>query len=125
MSGKRRKGPSLRKRAIAEWRGYGEPRPVIDGHFQAVSALIGKTMAALGLGDRMKETEVIQAWKDVVGPFFGAHSLPSGLRDGILTVRVLQPTVHFEMDRSKAQIVEKLRARFGSRVVRELRFRLG
>ena len=110
---------------MAEWRGYGEPRPVIDGHFQAVGALIGKTMAALGLGDRMKETEVIQAWKDVVGPFYGAHSLPSGLRDGVLTVRVLQPTVHFEMDRSKAQIVEKLRARFGSRVVRELRFRLG
>ena len=116
---------SLRKRAIAEWRGYGEPRPIIDGHFQAVSALIGKTMAALGLGDRMRETEVVQAWKEVVGPFFAAHSLPSGLRDGVLTVRVLQPTVHFEMDRSKREIVEKLKARFGARVVREVRFRLG
>ena len=82
-------------------------------------------MQTLGLGERMKESEVLQAWKEVVGPFYAAHSLPSQLRDGVLVVRVLQPTVHFEMDRSKGQIVEKLRARFGSRVVRELRFRLG
>ena len=82
-------------------------------------------MQALGLGERMKESEVLQAWKEIVGAFFAAHSLPSQLRDGVLTVRVLQPTVHFEMDRSKPQIVEKLKARFGARIVREVRFRLG
>ena len=125
MADRRPRGASLRSRALADWRGYGEPRPVIDGHFQAVSGLIGKTMQALGLGERMKASEVLQAWKEIVGPFFAAHSLPSQLRDGVLIVRVLQPTVHFEMDRSKPQIVEKLKARFGARVVRELRFRLG
>ncbi len=116
---------TLRSRALAEWRGYGEPRPVVDGHFQALGPLIAKTMQTLGLGERMKETDVLQAWKEIVGPFFAAHSLPSQLREGVLIVRVLQPTVHFEMDRSKAQIIEKLKARFGARVVRELRFRLG
>ena len=125
MAGKKFRGPSARNRALADWRGYGEPRPVIDGHFQAVGALIGKTMQALGLGERMREGEVLQAWQEIVGPFFAAHSLPSQLREGVLSVRVLQPTVHFEMARSKGQILEKLKARFGARAVRELRFRLG
>ena len=98
---------------------------MIDGHFSALAPLIGKAMQTLGLGERMKESEVLQAWKEIVGPFYATHSLPSNLRDGVLFVRVLQPSVHFEMDRSRPQIVEKLKARFGARVVRELRFRLG
>ena len=82
-------------------------------------------MQTLGLGERMKESEVLQAWQEIVGPFFAAHSLPSQLREGVLIVRVLQPTVHFEMDRSKGQIIAKLKARFGARIVRDMRFRLG
>ena len=124
MAGRKPKS-SLRSRALAEWRGYGEPRPLIDGHFQAVGTLIAKTMQALGLGERMKESDVLQAWKEIVGPFYASNSMPSQLRDGVLVVRVLEPTVRFEMERSKAQIIEKLKARFGARAVREVRFRLG
>ncbi len=35
-----------------------------------LSALIGKAMQALGLGERMRESEVLQAWKEIVGPFY-------------------------------------------------------
>jgi hypothetical protein len=41
-------------------------------------------------------------------------------------VQVLQPALHFELERvNKATILRKLRQRFGSRVIRDLRFRLG
>jgi hypothetical protein len=44
----------------------------------------------------------------------------------VLTVRVLQPTIHYELDRVwKRQLLEKLKERFGPRTVRELRFRIG
>lgn len=121
----RPKRSSLRKRAIAEWRGYSEPRPLLDHHFQPLSALVGKTMQGLGLGELVRESEVLEAWKEIAGDFFALHSSPSKLKDGVLYVRVLQPSIHFEIERVKGLIVEKLKKRFGARVVRELRFRLG
>ncbi len=113
-----------RRRIIAEFRGYREPRPLME-RVQAVNALVSKAMVSLGLGERVREAEVLQAWKDTVGDFFAAHSAPNRLKDGVLYVRVLQPTVHFEMDRMRGPILTKLRDRFGARTVREVRFRLG
>ena len=111
-------------RAVAEWRGYREPRPVLD-RVQPVGALLVKTMQALGLGDRVREGEVLAAWKDIVGDFIAANSLPDRLKEGVLYVRVLQPTIRFELERLRPQMVAKLKERFGVRTVREVRFLLG
>jgi predicted nucleic acid-binding Zn ribbon protein len=120
-----RSAGSLRGQAIAEWRGYAEPRPLHDG-VQALGASITKAMLGLGLGTRVKEAEVIQAWAEIVGPFIATHSSPAKLKDGVLYVSVLQPTIHFELERVwKSEIIRKMKARFGSRTVREVRFRLG
>ena len=124
MAGRPKRGASLRARAIAEWRGYAEGRPVLD-RMQSLSALVGKTMQAFGLGELVRESEVLEAWKETVGDYLALHTSPSRLKDGVLYVRVLQPSIHFEIERMKGMIVEKLKKRFGARVVRELRFRLG
>ncbi len=120
-----RSATSLRGQALAEWRGYAEPRPLLDG-VQALSASLAKAMLGLGLGTRVQEAEVLQAWAEIVGPFIASHSAPSRLKDGILYIGVLQPTIHFELERVwKPEIIRKMKARFGARVVRDLRFRLG
>jgi predicted nucleic acid-binding Zn ribbon protein len=83
-------------------------------------------MSALGLKDRLKEDEVMKAWAEIAGDFIAKHSAPQRLKDGVLTVRVLQPTVHYELDRVwKRELLQKLKARFGSKLVREIRFRIG
>jgi predicted nucleic acid-binding Zn ribbon protein len=83
-------------------------------------------MQKLGLGERLREAEVVDAWKDLVGEFIAGHSCPVALREGTLFVNVLQPALHYELDRvHKSEILRKLKARFGSRVIREVRFRLG
>ncbi|MEP7077757.1 MAG: DUF721 domain-containing protein, partial [Chthoniobacterales bacterium] len=70
--------------------------------------------------------EVIEAWATIVGDFIAAHSSPVALRDGILSVRVLQPALHYELETiAKAEILRKLKQRFGSRVIRAIRFRVG
>ena len=49
---------------------------------------------------------------------------PVSVRDGVLTVQVIQPAVRYELDRSwKRDIVRKLQVRFGAKVVREVCFR--
>ena len=68
----------------------------------------------------------MEAWSAIVGDFIAAHSAPSALRDGTLYVRVLQPALHYEMEQvSKAEILRKLKRRFGTKTIRDIRFRLG
>ena len=115
----------LREKVLAEWRGLPQRTPRPD---RAVSAAEGleKVMQGLGLKERLREAEVLKCWRETVGDFIAEHSCPSKLRDGILFVQVLQPTVHYELDRVwKPEILKKLKARFGAKIIREIRFRVG
>lgn len=116
---------ALRARVIAEWRGLpgGKPRP---DRWQSAANLVPNVMKQLGLADRLRESEVIEAWSQIVGDFLAAHSTPMVLRDGILIVRVLQPALHYQFEQiSKPDILRKLKQRFGAKVIRDLRFRVG
>lgn len=115
----------LRAAVIAEWRGLPEKKPRPD-RWQAPSDLLPKLMQQLGLRERLHETAVIDAWRDIVGDFIAAHSAPVSLREGVLFVRVLQPALHYQFETiSKADILRKLKQRFGGKTIREIRFRVG
>jgi predicted nucleic acid-binding Zn ribbon protein len=116
---------SLRAAVIAEWRGLPDKK-VRSDHWEAPAELLPKLMQRLGLKERLHESEVIEAWAKIVGEFIAAHSAPVALRDGVLYVRVLQPSLHYELEQiSKTDILRKLRRRFGARTIRDIRFRLG
>src|SRR6266481_1013422 len=116
---------SLRATVIAEWRGVPEKRMRAD-RWQAPADVLPKLMQRLGLRERLRETEVIDAWSKIVGDFIAAHSAPVALRDGILYVRVLQPALHYELEQiSKSEILRKLKQRFGAKTIRDVRFRVG
>jgi predicted nucleic acid-binding Zn ribbon protein len=117
--------PSLRAAVIAEWRGLPGKKARTD-RWQAPSDLLPKLMQRLGLRERLHEAEVIDAWSKIVGEFIAAHSAPVALREGILYVRVLQPALHYELEQvSKLEILRKLKKRFGSKTIRDIRFRVG
>ena len=117
--------PSLRAAVIAEWRGLPQNR-VRPDRWQTSTDLLPSLMKQLGLSERLRETEVIDAWKSIVGDFIAAHSAPVSLRAGVLFVRVLQPALHYQFEQiSKAEILRKLKQRFGTRVIRDVRFRIG
>ncbi len=117
--------PSLRAAVIAEWRGLPEKFPKPDC-WHSPADVLPKLMQRLGLKDRLQENEVIEAWAQIVGEFIAAHSAPVALRDGVLFVRVLQPSLHYELEQvSKANVLRKLKQRFGTKVIREVRFRIG
>jgi hypothetical protein len=87
---------SLRAAVIAEWRGLPE-REMRPDRWQSPAKAVPKLMQGLGLRERLRETEVIDAWSKIVGDFITAHSAPVALREGILYVRVLQPALHYEL----------------------------
>src|SRR5213592_3564122 len=117
--------PSLRAVVIAEWRGLPERKMRAD-RWQSPAELVPKLMQRLGLKERLHETEVMEAWGKIVGEFIAAHSAPVALREGILYVRVLQPALHYELEQvSKIDILRKLKQRFGGKIIRDVRFRVG
>jgi predicted nucleic acid-binding Zn ribbon protein len=117
--------PSLRAAVVAEWRGLPANKTRPD-RWQAPADLLPKLMQQLGLSERLRENEVIDAWKQIVGDFIAAHSAPVSLRSGVLFVRVLQPALHYQFEQiSKAEILRKLKQRFGAKIIREIRFRVG
>jgi len=115
----------LRDKVLSEWRGLPQKTPRPDRTISAADGL-QKLMQGLGLNERLQEEQVLQLWKEIVGDFIASHSSPTKLKGGILYVQVLQPTVHYELDRIwKPQILKKLKKRFGAKVIREIKFRVG
>ena len=116
---------SLRAAVVSEWRGFPEKRTRPD-QWQMPSELLPKLMQKLGLKERLHEGEIIEAWAKIVGDFIAAHSTPVALREGVLYVRVLQPALHYQFEQiSKADILRKLKRRFGSKTIHDVRFRVG
>src|SRR4051812_48203467 len=116
---------SLRAMVIAEWRGVPSQKLRPDC-WQAPGDLLPGLMQQFGLSERLRENEVVAAWKAIVGEFIAAHSQPISLRAGVVFVRVLQPALHYQFEQiSKAEILRKLKQRFGSKIIREIRFRIG
>jgi predicted nucleic acid-binding Zn ribbon protein len=116
---------SLRAAVIAEWRGLPD-RKMRPDRWHSPAELMPKLMQRLGLRERLRETEVIEAWSKIVGDFIAAHSAPVALREGVLYVRVLQPALHYELEQiSKSEILRKLKQRFGGKTIRDVRFRVG
>src|SRR5919109_763533 len=117
--------PSLRAAIIAEWRGLPD-RKMRPDRWHAPADVLPKLMQRLGLRERLRETEVIDAWSKIVGDFIAAHSAPVALREGVLYVRVLQPALHYELEQiAKIDILRKLKQRFSGKIIRDVRFRVG
>ena len=111
----------FRARLIEEWRGLpaGEPPERLVFLADALS----ECLDGLGLADQVSEEEMRAAWEELVGEFLSMHSQPAGLKRGILTIQVLQPSVRYELERSwKPKILANLQARFGAEKVRAVRF---
>lgn len=114
---------TIRKRVLADWRGMPDETEKPERCVSAAEAL-RKLLPRLGLTERLNEQEVQNAWREIVGGFLAEHSIPVSMREGVLVIQVLQPSVRYELDRTwKSEILRKLKARFGPKTVKEIRFR--
>lgn len=123
-----RRYPTARQRQrhalISAWRGADEG-PVIDLPVQNVSDLVGKVIVQAGLGSRMKLEEVLGAWREIVGDFLFQHSRPDSIQRGVLTVRVLQPTVHHALSMELPRILKRLQAQLKNSGIKDIRLKHG
>jgi hypothetical protein len=114
----------LRHALISAWRGVDEG-PVIDLPAQSVADIVGRVIAQAGLADRMKMEEVLAAWREIVGDFLFQHSRPDSFQRGILTVRVLQPTVHHALSMERPRILKRLQSLLKTTGIKDIRLKHG
>ncbi len=106
----------------AEWRGIYEP-PDLSKFERKVGDVVAQILKRAGLEDRLAEETVQREWAGMVGPFLAGQSKPTGLRQGVLIVAVLQSAVRYDLERNlKREILQRLQTRFGRAVVKDLRF---
>lgn len=124
---RRSRQQAFRKEVLREWRGYEEADDPEAG-IRPASALVGAVLRALraaGLADGFDEEEVRRTWKELAGDFIARHSQPESVRDGVLVLRVAQPSMRFHLEQSKPLLLERLRERFGRDRIKDIKFRHG
>lgn len=106
---------------LQEWRGLSaESRP---DRATVIGDVLGKLLPKLGIDSRIKEADILASWSGIVGDFIAQHSQPDRLVAGTLHIRVIQPSVRYELDRVwKPEIIRKLKERFGERTIRDIKF---
>jgi len=124
MKQRRRPPRSPKERAMAQFRGYWEPQD-LSAFERPIGEALEKTMKSLGLKDRFSEEQVFAAWGEMVDEFIASQARPVSLERGRLRIQVLNPSVHYELDRMRGQILRRMQERFGEKAVRDVRFTLG
>jgi predicted nucleic acid-binding Zn ribbon protein len=82
--------------------------------------LLRAALARLPLGERLADFALWAHWDAIVGPTLGRHARPQRLRRGVLSVAVDSPEWMQELQFLKHDIRERLNARLGRTVVREI-----
>lgn len=125
------KKPRFRRRltakdaTLAQWRGYWEPDDTSVYERGSIGEVVQSAMKRLGLRDRFDEERVLRAWNSIVGDFVARNSRPVELKRKILFVQVIQPAVHYSLDRMKGEILARVQREFGAENIRDIKFRLG
>jgi predicted nucleic acid-binding Zn ribbon protein len=77
----------------------------------------------LGIAPKMAQYDVIAAWPDVVGPQIARVTDPQRMENGVLYVAVSTATWRAELSMKRLELIEKLNACIGMRVLHDIRFR--
>ncbi len=110
---------------LLDWDEHGH-RPRRLNVWRTMPEILAEAMHKLGLEETMITSQILELWPEVVGSFIASHTQPEVLRNHVLTVRVAQPTLRYELERNlRKQLIVRLNEALGAIRVRELQFRMG
>ena len=113
-----------RARILEQWRGRGLPTDPNQNVRKASDWLSG-ILSKLALEEGIDESRLRAAWREVAGEFVAGQTEPVSLRKGVLTLKVLQPSMRFHIEQSRAQILARLQQALGKQKIREVRLTIG
>src|SRR5437868_9718869 len=82
--------PRLRRQVISEWMGGTLPPSAPDSPLN-LHQVFEKAFARIGLKTRLQESNLNDAWRELIGPTLASHCHPQGVKRGMLTILVDHP----------------------------------
>ncbi|MCF0200485.1 MAG: DUF721 domain-containing protein [Bacteroidales bacterium] len=70
--------------------------------------------------DYLDEMQIINSWKDVVGPFIASHTMDLSIRNKMLFVRVDSDALRMELSYSKSVLLDNLNKQVGRDVITDI-----
>ncbi len=114
----------LRQQLIDEWRGLKSSEETDPP--KEISDVVSAALKGLGVSNLLSEDDVVRAWNQIMPAVITENTRPTGYRNGMIEVSVLQPSIHYALDRQmKPEIVKKLQNLFGREKVKGIVFRVG
>lgn len=125
---RRSRGPKridhIRAQLLRDFRGVGEALD-LEKNVSRAGELLQGILKDLRLNEGIEESRLKEAWHEVAGSFVARQTEPVSLHRGVLTLRVLQPSMRFHLEQSRGQLLGRLRKRLGAEAVREVRLTIG
>ena len=91
-----------------------------------ISDVVSVALKSLGVSKLLSEDDVVKAWNQIMPTVITENTRPTGYRNGMIEVSVLQPSIHYTLDRQmKPEIVKKLQSLLGREKVKGIIFRVG
>jgi predicted nucleic acid-binding Zn ribbon protein len=115
---------AIRRAILREWRGADEPEHP-DERLHRPDEFLGAILRMAGATEGIDEEKLRAMWKDIAGDFVARHATPASLKNGCLTLQVLQPSMRFHLEQTKGVLLKKLQEAAGANVVKSLRFAVG
>jgi hypothetical protein len=115
---------SIRSRLLEQWWGAGA-RSDPDKNITPAGDLMAGILSKLRLQDGIEESRLRSAWKEVAGEFVAGQTEPVSFSKGVLTLKVLQPSMRFHLDQSRGEILANLQKVLGRKKLREIRLTIG
>ncbi len=90
---------------------------------EPMAIALDKFVHALGITKKMRQFSIITSWPDIVGEQVARVTAAERIENGILFVKTKTAPWRNELTMRRLEILEKVNAAAGSKVVKEIRFR--
>jgi predicted nucleic acid-binding Zn ribbon protein len=90
---------------------------------EPIAIALDKFVHSLGITKKMKQFSIITSWREIVGEQVAKVTEAERMENGILFVKTKSAPWRNELTMRRMEILEKVNAAAGSKVVKEIRFR--
>jgi len=115
---------AIRAQVLKDFRGVGEPLD-LEANVSTPADVLSDILKALRLTEGIEESRLRGAWTEVAGEFVGRQTEPVSLRQGKLTLKVIQPSMRFHLEQTKKDLLRRLQKKLGGNTIREVQLILG
>ena len=115
---------AIRRAILRDWRGGEEPAH-LDERLHLPKEFLAGIVRQAGATEGIDEERLRAMWKEVAGEFLSRHATPVSLKNGCLTLHVLQPAIRFQLEQTKGVLLKNIQAAAGEGLVKSIRFAVG